>query len=290
MRGPPASILLAVMLGSAAADEGYAPECEWRRKDYGGWCESEDCNDHAWGGFKKCERLRCDAETRTLWVRVNEKLWTEREKYSKGHEKAYRSYCMVLNEDGRMARYARYERRQRQERWMWREREREDHVDAHAWSYRNTTGSWEWTQGEELQPSDWGAEQYAACARECNMTCDELAARDAGLGLEAEFAELYAATLADGADPFRPPRVCFVGDDDWRWFFGWVTWVHALFLVVLIATLLGAWCLGCCVSNRCCWGYGALQTLRNEFADSCPRLAGCLRVCCLENRVCACLG
>ena len=95
-------LLLLAALRAAAADDSY---CEWREKDYSSY-DGEEMENYAWGGFRDCSRLRCDADTRTLWVRAREHLETERDKVSKGHEKTSRSYCMVLTEDGKMARRA----------------------------------------------------------------------------------------------------------------------------------------------------------------------------------------
>ena len=111
---------------------------------------------HAWGGFPRCEHLRCDAATGALWLNVQrEKVHTFRQKSSKGHTKVTRSYCMVLTPDGRYARYARGEYKRREERWMWREREKISWKDVPH------------VNGTLAPDAGFGKKMYDACLAQC---------------------------------------------------------------------------------------------------------------------------
>ena len=111
-----------------------------------------------------------------------------------------------------------------------------------------------------LVSDSWGQHMHADCLDRCAATCESL-------GSEPGYAALAAAVL-DADAPHRGPVECFESDEERVWQFGWITSLHACFIVALACTVLGAWCLGCCVSNRCCYGYEALQRVRNEFADA----------------------
>ena len=66
------------------------------------------------------------------------------------------------------------------------------------------------------------------------------------------------------------------------WFRRWVSEAHWFLIFYLALSILGVWTLACCVSNRCCYAFGTLQKIRNEFADSCPTLATYLNKLCVE--------
>lgn len=248
----------------------------------------------AWGGFPGCRHLRCDAATGALWLNVQkEKLVTFRDDRSKGHTKVERSYCMVLTPDGRSARYGLIEMKQREERWMWREKRKIHWADvgvrANATAPCRISNSLE--QGEEgacapgpLAPTWYGQRAYDACLAQC--PCAASADQD-------DFPALQRALLDEGADAVRTPSVCFETTRAFWFDFGWITGAHWCLIFVLACSILGAWTLGCCVSVKGCYGFGALQRVRNEFADSCPALTVWLRRLCVApckfcSRWCSC--
>ena len=217
---------------------------------------------HAWGGFPQCEHLRCDAATGALWLNVQrEKVHTFRQKSSKGHTKVTRSYCMVLTPDGRYARYARGEYKRREERWMWREREKISWKDVPH------------VNGTLAPDAGFGKKMYDACLAQCPCAAPD--GRD-------DFPALSRALLDSDADATQVPGVCFDEDPKYWFHFGWITTAHWFLICYLALSILGVWTLACCVSNRCCYAFGTLQKIRNEFADSCPTLAKYLTKCCVE--------
>ena len=217
---------------------------------------------HAWGGFPQCEHLRCDAATGALWLNVQrEKVHTFRQKSSKGHTKVTRSYCMVLTPDGRYARYARVEYKLREERWMWREREKVSWKDVPH------------VNGTLAPDAGFGTKMYDACVAQCPCAASE--GRD-------DFPALSRALLDPDADATQVPGVCFDESPKYWFHFGWITTAHWFLIFYLALSILGVWTLACCVSNRCCYAFGTLQKIRNEFADSCPTLATYLNKLCVE--------
>ena len=140
-----------------AAAYGAASDCEFRRE--AGWTdfdeEFEDDHTYMWLGLSRddgCADLHCDAATGALWLAVHSRFGVvEREPTSKGHKKSRSSYCMVLAEDGRYARYGRAQMKQREERFMWRERRRENWQDVGPVMQASETK-------EVLIASDWGAD------------------------------------------------------------------------------------------------------------------------------------
>ncbi|KAH8060351.1 ATPase [Aureococcus anophagefferens] len=150
--------------------------------------------------------------------------------------------------------------KQREERFMWRERRRENWQDVGpAVPASETT--------EVLVASDWGADQYASCLYDyCETTCDALAARDAGTADAAAYDDLFSRLTTGTENIDAAPKSCFDDDDDWWWYFGWITTAHAFWI---------------------------LNALRNEFADSCPCLHRWLTFCCVRccvwfSSACAC--
>lgn len=284
------TILLALL---PAAAYGAASDCEFRRE--AGWTdfdeEFEDGHTYMWLGLSRddgCADLHCDAATGALWLAVHHRFGVkETEPTSKGHKVSRSSYCMVLAEDGRYARYGRAQMKQREERFMWRERRRENWQDVGpAVPASETT--------EVLVASDWGADQYASCLYDyCETTCEALAARDAGTADAAAYDDLFSRLTTGTENIDAAPKSCFDDDDDWWWYFGWITTAHAFWIVGCACSVLLPWYLGCSVSNACCPLFAQLNALRNEFADSCPCLHRWLTFCCVRccvwfSSVCAC--
>ena len=284
------TILLALL---PAAAYGAASDCEFRRE--AGWTdfdeEFEDDHTYMWLGLSRddgCADLHCDAATGALWLAVHHRFGVvEREPTSKGHKKSRSSYCMVLAEDGRYARYGRAQMKQREERFMWRERRRENWQDVGPVMQASETT-------EVLIASDWGADQYDSCLYDyCETTCEALAARDAGTADASAYDDLFSRLTTGTEDIEAAPNSCFDDDDDWWWYFGWITTAHAFWIVGCACSVLLPWYLGCSVSNACCPLFAQLNALRNEFADSCPCLHRWLTFCCVRccawfSSACAC--
>ena len=202
---------------------------------------------HAWGGFPQCEHLRCDAATGALWLNVQrEKVHTFRQKSSKGHTKVTRSYCMVLTPDGRYARYARGEYKRREERWMWREREKVSWKDV---PHVNGTLAPDAGFGKKMYDACLHSAPCAGAGRPRRLPCFVKSFVRFRCRRHASARRL----LRRGPEVLVPLRL---GHDGAR------------FLIFYLAlSILGVWTLACCVSNRCCYAFGTLQKIRNEFAD-----------------------
>ena len=132
---------------------------------------------------------------------------------------------------------------------MWREREKVSWKDVPH------------VNGTLAPDAGFGKKMYDACVAQCPCAASE--GRD-------DFPALSRALLDPDADATQVPGVCFDESPRYWFHFGWVTTAHWFLIFYLALSILGVWTLACCVSNRCCYAFGTLQKIRNEFADACP--------------------
>lgn len=234
----------------------------------------EDCYVDDWVA-STCSELRCDPSSERLWL--TKRYVDEMHRETSNMWWSWRTdACMVLDPDGRFYRASTSYEAYREEGWMdkgsWRDG---THVDASGIPGLNAT---------DASIEAWGRRAYVACVEQCGG-CDAMGTGGddrVPAGLDSFFEAPYPIVDRPALDDAGCFSARALRGENWPF----ITTNHWVVICIMALIIVTPWVLGVCASRRCCPWYGQLQRARNEFADSCPCLARCLKVLCVSGCVC----